>query len=407
MPSLINLLRSGDTVLVGTGAGEPRELIEELISASRSASGIRVIQIMAGGRERLAEESGSAIRLQTPVPGKLSRKAIAEGRADLLPMSMSELLAAILSEKLRIDGVLIQGRPNGHGNASPGLIADIAIPAWERARFRAIELNAGLPLIRSSSTLSTRSADLEIETNYSPGELHDELPTETASTIGAFVAECVPHGATVELGIGRALAGIPAALIESRRNLALHTGLVGDSAMHMIEAGCVDRPIFDSACAVGATAMGTRAFYQWAHGNPSIAIADSRIAHDVEHLSRQRSFVAINGSLEVDLTGAANSSVQDGRIVSGIGGARDFAVAGAQGCASIIAMTATTRGGESTIVPRVEFETIPASAVTHVVTEFGIARLKGRSARERARALIELAAPIYRSRLSKVLEELH
>lgn len=404
MPSLVSLLQPGDTVLVGTGAGEPRELIDDLISASKSVSGgVRVIQIMAGGRERLAEESGSGIRLQTPVPGKLSRKAIAERRADFLPMAMSELLGAILSDKLRIDGVLIQGRPNGHGDASPGLIADIAIPAWERARFRAIELNAGVPLIHSSSKLSTKSADLVIETNYSPGEMRDELPTEVALRIGAFVAECVPHGATVELGIGSALAGIPAALIQTRRNLALHTGLVGDSAMHMIEAGCVDRPIFDDAFAVGATAMGTADFYRWADGNPSIAITDSRIAHNIEHLSGQRTFVAINGALEVDLTGAVNSSVQRGRIISGIGGARDFAIAGARGGASIIAIPATARGGESNIVRKVEFETIPPSAVTHVVTEFGVAHLKGRSAYERARALIDIAAPDHRKQLLKEL----
>ena len=396
------LLRADDTVLVGTGAGEPRLLIEALIEATTSLSGcIRVVQVMAGGLERLAEVSGPLLRLHAPVPGPLTRVAIAEGRAELLCLSMNDLLEGILCGKLRIDVVLAQGCRNTEQRALPGLIADVVIPAWEKARVRAIEINASLPRIMSEASFNLAEADLLVECDYPPGELPQEREADFSRRIAEWVVECVPDGATIEMGLGKALAGLPSALIGVRRNLAMHTGLVGDWAMQLIEAGCVCRPINGTAVALGATAMGTGSFYQWADRNPLIAIADSRLAHNPEHLAAQQDFVAINGVLEVDLSGRGNSSVLGGVQVGGIGGGRDFARAGASACASIVVLPATTRSGASAIVPCVEFETLPQDAVTHVVTEYGVARVRGLSGAARARALVGIADPMHRAALLK------
>ncbi len=398
------LLRADDTVLVGTGAGEPRLLIEALIEAATGLSGpIRVIQVMAGGLERLAQVSGPCLRLHAPVPGPLTRVAIAEGRAELLCLSMNELLESILCGKLRIDVVLAQGSRDTEQRALPGLIADVVIPAWEKARVRAIEINASLPRIMSEAGFNLAEADLVVECDYPPGELPREKEAGFSRRIAEWVVECVPDGATIEMGLGKALAGLPGALIGARRNLAMHTGLVGDWAMQLIEAGCVCRPIKGTAVALGATAMGTGSFYRWADRNPLIAIADSRIAHDPEHLAAQQDFVAINAVLEVDLTGRGNSSVLGGVQVSGIGGGRDFARAGASACASIVVLPATTRSGASAIVPRVEFQTLPQDAITHVVTEFGVARIRGLSGAARARALVAIADPRHRAALLEAL----
>lgn len=402
--SMEHLLRAGDTVLVGTGAGEPRLLIEELIrSAGTIPGGVRVIQVMAGGQERLAEASGKSIHLLAPVPGRLTRAAIAQGRAQLLPLSMNDLLCQILDGRLQIDGVLVQAVSQDTLTALPGLIADIAIPAWANARFRAIELNASLPSIASDGEFNLGQADLIVESDYPPGELPLEKEAAFSRRIAEFVVECVPDGATIELGMGKALAGIPGALINARRNLAMHTGLVGDWAMQLIEAGCVCRPVRGTAVAVGATAMGTSSFYEWADRNKLIAITDSRTAHNCKHLAAQQDFVAINGALEIDLAGRGNSSAKGGVMVSGIGGSRDFAFAGALGRASIVALPATTRTGESSIVPRVEFETLPPDAITHVITEFGVARIKGLTGTARGRALVAIADPRHREELTRAL----
>jgi acetyl-CoA hydrolase len=386
-------------VLVGTGTGEPAVLIEELIAAAGAIAGIRAIQVMTGGAERLAEASGAALQVATPVPGPKTRKAIAEGRAQLLTAPMSGLLRSIMSGTLRIDGILVQGRALDERRATPGLIADVMVPAWERARFRALELNQRLPRIACDTPLEIAAAEHVVRTSREPNELAEDPVSDAAARIGAFVAEIVPDGATLELGVGRALAAIAPALASRRRDLAMHTGIVGNAAMRLIEAGCVSRAVRGAALAVGATAMGTRAFYAWADGNPRIALVDSRLAHDSDTLAATPRFVAVNAALQVDLHGNVNSTSHKGRIVSGVGGGGDFAAAGARGEASVIALFSTTPDGASTVVRAAEAVSIPGSHVTHVVTENGVARIRGLAAGERARAIAAIAAPQHRAAL--------
>ena len=397
--SLKDLLRPGDTLLVGTGTGEPLELIEELVVACATVPDLTVIQVMTGGTERLADVAGRGVRLLTPVPGAKTRAAIREGRAALFMEPMSGLLKGILDGSLGVAGVLMQGRAIDATHATPGLIADVMVPAWETARFRALELNDQLPRIHFDTPLELARADHLVRSSRPPNPMHADVANEAAVRIGAFVAELVPDGATIELGVGKALAGIVDALIATRRDLAMHTGIVGDAAMRLIEAGCVCRPVSGGACAVGATSMGTPAFYAWADANPRIGLVDSRRAHNADWLATLPRFVAVNSALQVDLAGNANSNVHKGRLVSGPGGAGDFTGAGVRSAGSIIVMFANTPDGGSTIVPAVEAVTLPESKITHVVTEHGVAALAGKSGAARARALVSIAAPEHRAAL--------
>jgi len=401
-PGLDRWLRTGDTLLVGTGVGEPSGLIDELCEIAGAVGHVRAIQVMSGSAEKLADASGAALRLVTPVPGAKSRKAIAEGRAELLPWRMSRILDSILDGSLRIDGILLQGRALDERHATTGLIADVMRPAWDRARFRAIELNDRLPRI-ASETLRLDTADYVLHRNALPTELPPDPISDLAIAIAEHIAEVVPDGATIELGVGRALAAAADALARRRRDLAMHTGIVGNAAMRLIQAGCVCRAISGKAVAVGATAMGTREFYTWADENESIALVDSRRAHRPEVLAATPRFCAINSALQVDLAGNVNSMVHRGKVVGGIGGGGDFAEGGTRGEASVIALFATTRDGASTIVPEAEAVSISCEHVTHVVTEYGIARLRGLSRAERARALVPLAAPQHRAALAAAI----
>ncbi len=397
---LSELLRPGDTVLVGTGTGEPVALIDELIDAAARVPGLHAIQVMTGGEERLAQVAGDRLRLSVPVPGPRTRRALAEGRAALIETSMCGLAGAIADGSLRVDAVLMQGRALGGGRASPGLIADLVIPAWTRARVRALELNLRLPAIASATSLDESDAQRVVRVARDPTEWPAEPCGEAAARIGEAVAAVVPDGATIELGVGRALAGVTAALAATRRGLAMHTGIIGDAAMALIEAGCVSRAVRGAALAVGATAMGSRAFYAWADGEPRIALVDSRLAHDARALAALPRFVAINSGLQVDLLGNVNSTVHRGRRISGPGGAPDFAAAGARGAGSIVALLSTTPDGRSAIVREAEAITVPGAHVTHVVTEHGAACLVGLSAHERAGAIAAVADPAFRDALS-------
>jgi len=355
---------------------------------------------MTGGIEQLAEVAGSGLRLKTPVPGSKTRKAINEGRAELLLQPMSGLLRGIQDGSLHIDGVLMMGRAIDAHFATPGLIADIMVPAWETARFRALELNDRVPRIPCLTPLELARADHIVHSSRVPNELPEDPQSDLATRIGGLVADLVPDGATFELGVGRALA--VAALSAQRRDLAMHTGIVGNVAMRLIEAGCVSRPVRGGkAYAVGATSMGTAEFYAWADGNERIALVDSRLAHDSAALATLPKFVAINSVMQLDLQGNANSIKHHGKMVAGPGGAGDFCAAGARGAASIMVLFSTGRDGSSTILPTVEAISVPAANVTHVVTEHGVAHLAGRSPEDRARAMIAIAAPEHREHLAR------
>jgi acyl-CoA hydrolase len=184
--------------------------------------------------------------------------------------------------------------------------------------------------------------------------------------------------------------------------MALFTGLITDAVMDLIESGAVDRPVLPGhgAYATGAVVRGSSALYRWSNDNPSILLADALLTHAPEIMARLPRFVALNGALQVDLVGNVNSLSVGGRILGGLGGAIDYATAGAYASGSVIALE-SMRGGRSCIVQRVDYVTIPGLFVTHVVTEYGVAALTGLSAGERANALIRIAAPEYREALSR------
>ncbi len=396
---LASLVRAGDTIIVSTGAGEPKLLIHELCELASHVKGITVIQVMTGGAEELAEASGNGLRLATPMPGPKARLAIREGRADLIMASMSQIAHWIESERLRVDGVLV-GAGLFDERPTFGLAVDYMPIAFTRARFRAVEVNARLTKV-TSPLLDIEEADYVVRRDEPPSPLAPNPASEAATCIGGYVADIVDDGATLEIGIGRALAGVAPALGRVRRDLAVHSGLLGDDAMHLVESGAASRALYrlDGAVAAGTVALGSEAFHAWLAGNKKACLVDSSVAHDVGHLCRLPNFTAINSGLEVDLLGQVNTVGESSRIVAGVAGALDFAAAGALAAGSIIAVESRRSNGAPSIVSRVAVASIPAPMITHLVTEFGVATLRGLSPAERRRAIADIAHPEDRARL--------
>lgn len=400
MRALGDLVRPGDTVLVGTGVGEPVYLIEELIELSKKVGMLWVIQVMTGGRERLADASGENLRLLTPVPGRKSRAAIEEGRAELLDLSMGQLARGIAAGVVPVDGVLLLVAVRD-GRARASLTGDLAQVAFERARFRAVEVSPKLPWVEGENLVELERCECVVTSGTEPAEVPTTSPSPEVERIAAYVAELVPDGATLELGVGRALMGVSRALSE-HRHLAIHGGVVDDRVKDLVASGAVDRPADPNgdAWAVGAVAMGSRQFYEWLDGNRRVAVSGSQHVHDVAHLAGLPRFVAINSALEVDLLGQANLVGWRGRVAGGVGGAAEFAVAGACGAGSILALTSRAPDGRSGIVFSVARVSIPSYHVTHVVTEFGVAEVRTGSLSRRARELLKIAHPAERDRLA-------
>ncbi len=392
-------LRAGDTVFVGTGIGEPEGLIDALVKVAPAIGDLRIIQVMTGGAERLAAASGNGFRLFTPVPGPKARQAIAQGRADLLPVSMGQLVDGFASGRIRADAALLSAAPPEAGAARPGLAVDCGPVAFERARFRALEINLEMPQI-GAPAFDLSHVDLVAQSARAMGA---PAPVETdanAAAVADFVADLIPDGATIESGVGHVLAGIAVAL-SKHRDLAIHTGLVGDWVMDLVESGVVSRPLDATSrvVAIGTVAMGSRHLYRWLEGNDQVELRDSRQVQHAQALAGRSDFVAVNGAFQVDLLGQANSIGFGSRILGGIGGALDFAIAGARSIGSIIALNATSADGRSRIAIEADWVSLPMPLVTHVVTEWGVASLHGKSPARRVREMVGVAHPDHRDML--------
>jgi acetyl-CoA hydrolase len=393
-----DLVRDGDTILVSAGAGEPKSLIHELVELGDKVKGVTVIQVMTGSEEALADASGGGFRLRTPMPGPKSRKAIAEGRADLVLTSMGQLCRAIETGRLRIDGVFV-GAGFWRGSPTFGPAVDVLPVAWPLARFRAVELNHGFTRVPCPS-LPLREADLVVEADWPPVLLQAFHANAEAIRIGEYVAGIVEDGATVEIGVGQSLAGVAPALGARRRSLTLHSGLVGDDLMILAETGAIETLPDREVLGRGTVLFGSKAFHEWIYRTSRAALIDSREAQAISSLMALPKFTAINGALEIDLMGQVNTIGAGGRIVGGIAGILDFAFAGSLGAASIIAIESRRRDGTPKIVRQTSPITLAASLVTHVVTEFGIADLRGKSISERADCLVRIAHPDDRADLA-------
>ena len=401
---LCALLRDGDRILVATGPSEPTTLIEALLEAADDRQlSLELVQVLTGSREQIL--SAPARHKVRPIVAGRGRSAHPD-RIEVLPMSMWQLARAINSGEMPIDGVLFSGRQLDVQRVNLGICIDIIEVACERARFRAVEINQALPLVPSPAEMPLDRCEIVIRTEQEL--LAKPMPVRgpVAEAIGGHLACLVPDGSCLEIGVGRSLSALPEALSKRNRHVSVHSGLVDDATRALVESGVADQPLAcaGGAVAVGTAAMGSADFYRWLDRRGSIRLVDSRHAHDPCHLVGLGSFVAINAASRVDCTGQVGAGVDvAGRLA--VGGLLDFAVAGSYGGLSIVALESVDGQGDSRLVHRLPAVQLPASLVTHVVTEYGVARLSGRTWSERAREMIAVAHPDHRAGLRREIAQ--
>ncbi|MET7992183.1 acetyl-CoA hydrolase/transferase C-terminal domain-containing protein [Amycolatopsis sp. NPDC005232] len=410
---LRELVRDGDRLFVGTGAGEPhtliRTLVEDVLPYRRD---VELLQVAVGGREGIVDyPDGRGHRLRLVAGGPRGIHALREGRARGVPASMGTVDELIESGALPIDGVLVAGTaPAGDdaGAVGPGLSLDLGRSAAAVARFRALELNRALPSVRSVGWLDLADCDLVISTDLAPPELAPSPVTDAQLRIGELVADLVVPSAALELGVGRGLTGVARALAARRPGLKLtvHTGMITDDVKLLVESGVVAGPSPDDpkAGVVATVALGSAEFYRWLDGNPAVTFVDSSRAHRLTHLTRLGDFLAVNSASQVDLVGNVGALSWAGLL--GGGGLSDFATAGAHSLGSVIAVESRNRSGRSRLVPRAAHVQLHGSLVTHVVTEYGVAHLRGLDAPGRAERVIAVAHPGDRAELAAAAEVL-
>ena len=260
--------------------------------------------------------------------------------------------------------------------------------------------------------ISAADIDHLIHVSHPPVEIPATTPGDAARAIGAHVARLIGDGATLQVGLG-ALPDACLMALTGKRDLGLHSGVIGDRAADLVDAGVVTnrRKPLDTGLSVTAGLLGTQRLYRWAHRHPTLRMRNAVYTHDTATHAQLPNLIGINSALEVDLTGQMNAEVASGRSIGMIGGHGDF-MRGCQrspGGRAILALEATARGGKvSRIVPRLAdgIVTSSRSDADVVVTEYGIAELRGRTVSERAKALIAIAHPDFRKSLEAAADGL-
>ena len=401
-------IRSGEQVFVHGGAATPTMLLEALVRRAPNLEGVGLIHFHTEGpAPHLAPEMASHFRHRALFIGANAREAVNDGRADYVPVFLSDVPELFLTRVLPLDVAFINVTPpDPHGYCSLGTSVDAVLSAVRSASTVVAQLNRSIPRTLGDSFVHTSQIDLAIEVDMAPYE-HVEKPIgEVERLIGQFVAELVPDEATLQMGIG----SIPAAVglfLRDKRDLGVHTELFTDVALDLVEAGALTGAAkeINRRKIVAAFLMGSQRLYRFVDDNPMVEMRPVDYTNDTAVIRRFRRMVAINSAIAVDLTGQVSADSIGTRFYSGVGGQMDFmrgAALAPEGRA-IIALPSTAAGGTvSRITPVLDEGAGVVTSRAHVrtvVTEYGVAELFGKSVRERAHALIGIAHPQFREEL--------
>ena len=406
----VKQIRPGQRVFVGTGCGQPQELVKALTARANELSDTEIVHLLTIGEAPYAEkELSDSFRTNTFFVTENVRDIIQKGLGDYTPIFLSDIPRLFSSGQHPLDAALIQvSPPDERGMCSLGISVDVVRSATENARTVIAEVNPNMPRTHGNSFIHVHDIDLLVPTDTPILEMTPPEPDETTRRIGEYVAALIEDGSTVEFGIGQ----IPQAVMEflvNKKDLGIHTEMFTDSIIELIESGAVTgaRKSMDRGKIVATFAMGTKRLYDYIDDNPLFSFHPTEHVNDPFVISQQTKQVAINVALEVDLTGQVCADSLGTKFYSGIGGQVDFnrGASRSQGGKAIIALPSTAMDGKvSRIVARLDDG---AGVVTtrgdvhYVVTEYGVAYLHGKSIQERTIALISIAHPDFRAQLVK------
>ena len=409
-------IRSGDQLFVHGGAATPSVLLDALTRRADELRDVGVIHLHTEGpAPHLAPEVAKSFRHRALFIGANAREAVNAGRADYVPIFLSDIPELFISGVLPLDAAFINvSPPDAHGYCSLGTSVDTALSAVTAAETVVAQLNRSMPRTLGDSFVHVDQIDLGVEVDQPPHEHAAPAIGEVEREIGRFVAELVQEGATIQMGIGSIPAAVALAL-RDKRDLGIHTELFTDPVLDLVESGAVTGAAkeVNRGKIVSAFLMGSRRLYDFVHDNPMIEMRPVDYTNDTAVIRRFRRMVAINSAISIDLTGQVSADSIGTRFYSGVGGQMDFmrGAALAREGRAIIALPSQAAGGRVSRIAPVLAEgagvVTSRAHVRTVVTEYGVAELFGRSVRERAAALIAIAHPDFREELAREARRLY
>jgi 4-hydroxybutyrate CoA-transferase len=406
-------VKSGMRVYIQPGCAEPETLIEALMRRAPEVYDVEIVHMMTmGAAPYVAPEMAGHFRHNAVFIGSNVRDAINDGRADYTPIYLSEIEGLFETGAMPIDVALIEvSPPDSHGFCSFGVGVDTTLTAAKVAHHVVAQVNDQMPRTYGDSFIHANDIDAFVESSRPLCALKKPALTELHAAIARNVAELIDDGCVLQTGIG----GIPDAvlpLLMDRKDLGIHSELVSDGVIPLIEAGVITgaRKNFKPRKIILGFALGSKKLFQFVDNNPIFEFHPTAYTNDPGLIARNDHMVAINSALQIDLTGQVCSDSIGNQFYSGIGGQVDFlrGASRSKGGKPIIAMSSTAKNGAiSRIAPMLS----PGAGVVtsrglirYVVTEYGVAYLHGKSIRERAKSLIEIAHPKFRQELYEYCE---
>ena len=403
--NLADFLRPGDRIVFGQACGEPTTLVEALTEQGAAIGGLHAF-IATSFSGLFTPETASAFRLSSMGAIGALRSMTKAQALDVIPVHVSQVGPLIAAGVIPCDVAMIQVSPaDAEGNHSCGLISDYVRAAVDRARLVIAEVNEAVPFTHGEM-IHASEIDVVVEVARAPVEVAAARVSETDEAIARFCASYIGDGSVIQTGVG----AVPDAilrLLHDRKDLGVHSGMLGDGLVDLIEAGVVTnaRKEIDRGVTINGALIGTSRLYRFAHDNPAIRMTPTSYTHDAAVLGQLSRLVTLNSALEVDMTGQVNAEQSGSAYLGGTGGQVDFVRAGARspGGASLMVLASTAKGGAiSKIVPQLSGPVTTArTEVDVVVTEYGAAELKGQTLAERARRLVAIAHPDFREGLER------
>ena len=412
----VRKINSGDRVFLTGNCSVPQKVLSALVDYAPHLQNVEVVQALSvGPADYVSPDMVGHLRVNTMFVSSNIREAVQAGRADFTPVLLSEFTLLFKNNYLPLDVALVHlSPPDNYGFCSFGVEVGLTKTPAESARIIIAEVNQQMPRTLGDSFIHISNVDYIVPVDYSLVEMPmaGNDSSEVIDRIAGHVAELIPDGATIQMGIG----AIPDTMLKylyEKKDLGIHTELFSDGVIDLVEAGVLTnaRKTLHPGKIIAGFILGTKRLYDWVDDNPLIELHPTEYVNDPFVIAQNENMVAVNSAIEVDLTGQVCADSIGPKIYSGVGGQLDFiyGASRSKGGIPIIALPSTARQF-SRIVPMLKTGAGVVTTRNHVryiVTEYGIADLYGKTIRQRAHDLINIAHPEFRDNLMRQAGELH
>jgi len=417
----VKVIKSGDRVFLTGNVSVPQVVLKALVDYAPHLENVEICHALTVGPADYVDPSLQGhLRVNTMFISANIRKAVQEGRADFTPVLLSEFTLLFKRGVLPLDAALIHvSLPDEHGFCSLGVEVGLTKTPAEHAKVIIAEVNEQMPRTLGDAFIHVSRLNHIVPVNYPISELPqgERAESEVVSKIAGLIAELIPDGATMQMGIG-AIPDAVLGFLREKKDLGVHSELFSDGVIDLVNEGVLTnaRKSLHPGKIVAGFILGTRRLYEWVDDNPLIEMHRTEYVNDPFVIAQNDRMVAMNSAIEVDLTGQVCADSIGPRLYSGVGGQLDFIYGASRSKEGvpIIALPSTTSLRDGTLVSRIAAMLKPGAGVVtsrnhvrFIVTEHGVADLYGKTVRQRAQALIRIAHPDFRKDLSKQAVDLH